>query len=109
LISLQGIIPQFFFQYTPCIEDCDAVERARQCFVDVNECWKQLNEHVGDEELFAQFVQDFSRRYQQALTDVSFWVDDFQLRLVVSQFEVTIDKAIQDTRVRFLPLFGYSC
>jgi len=65
----------------------------------VNECWKQLNEHIGDEELRAQLVEDFSQRYQQALTDMSCWIDDFQLRLVISQSELSIDKALQHIQV----------
>ena len=75
------------------------MERARRCFVEVNECWKQLRVHTGAEELHAELVQDFSRCYEQALTDMSCWIDDFQLRLVISQFELDIDKALQDTQV----------
>jgi len=101
---LQGIIPQFFFRYVPCGEDCDAVERARRCFVETNDCWKQLHVHIGDEELCNQLIQDFLQHYEQTLTDMSCWIDDFQLRLVISQFELDIDKALKDIQVRFLSL-----
>lgn len=96
---LQGIVPPFFFQYTPCSEDCDAVARARRCFVEVNECWKKLHIHTDDEALHSQLVQDFSQCYEQALTDMSCWIDDFQLRLAISQFELDVDKALQDSQV----------
>ena len=81
------------------------MERARRCFVEVNECWKWLHEHVGDEELHTQLAQDFSQCYQQALTDMSCWVDDLQLRLAISQFELDAGKALQDVQVQILPLF----
>lgn len=107
LALLQGIVPQFFFQYTPFSEDRKSVDRTRRCFATLDECFKQLQDHVSDEEPRIQLTQDFLQHYDQALSNMSCWLDDFQLRLVNSQFEIDIDKAFQDIQVVYKLLYFY--
>ena len=105
---LQGIVPEFFFQYTPSSEDRESLGRTRRCFAMLNECYKQLQDRVGSEELRGQDAQDFSSHYDQALSNMSCWLDDFQLRLVNLQFEINIDKALQDVQVQILLFWSFT-
>lgn len=97
---LQGIVPEFFFQYKPFCEDYEAIERTRRCFVEVNERWKQLQNDSDNKERRVQLVQDFCQHYDVALTHISCWIDDFQLEIVSSQRELDIAKAVQNIEVQ---------
>jgi len=103
-ILLQGIVPEFFFWFTPFSEDRESLERTRQCFAALNERFKQLQDKVNNQELHVQQRQSFLQLYDQALSNMSCWLDDFHLRLVNSQFEIDIDKALQEVKVQILPL-----
>jgi len=106
---LQGIVPQFFFQYTPFSEDRESLDRTRQCFASLNECYKRMQFHISDEELRIQQAQDYLLHYNQSLSNMSCWLDDFQLRLATSQYDIDINKALHEVQVQMLLVVLISC
>jgi len=83
----------------PLSVDREALKTTRQCLTELDECWKQWHGQFDAEELGVQWAEVFSHHYDRVLSHMSCWLDDFQLRLVNSQFELDVHKILRDMQV----------
>ena len=96
---MQGIIPNFLAKYSPPNTDADSLLKARQCLVSLNNCWQELQSSVDDSDARLAKALEFSNRYSDTLSNLSGWLDNIQLRLLNSNHELDIPKALQEIEV----------
>lgn len=98
-LCFKGIIPQILVQYSPPNADADSLARTRRCFANLSKCWDQLLAQTDDKAARLSTALEFSRHYIDTLAGLSGWLDNIQLRLLDSNYELNIQKAIAQIEV----------
>jgi hypothetical protein len=86
-------------QYSPPNTDADSLARTRRCFANLSNCWNQLLAQADDKAARLATALEFSKHYIDTLAGLSGWLDNIQLRLLNSNYELDIQKAITQIEV----------
>jgi hypothetical protein len=85
--------------YSPPNADADTLAKTRRCFANLSNCWDQLLSHTDNKAARLTIALDFSKYYIDTLAGLSGWLDNIQLRLLNSNYELDINKAVQQIEV----------
>ncbi len=81
------------------VSDSDAGERAAAAGRSVEElraCWDRLNQQVDDKQTRLERTLEFQYLYQQAMQNVSDWLDDVELKLFGSGFDKSTEERLRE-------------
>ena len=66
---------------------------------ELQQCWQRLQGQVDDKQARLEHTLHFHQLYQEALLNVSSWVDNIELRLFGSGFDKDTDQRLRDNEV----------
>ena len=69
---------------------------ANRSLEELKACWERLNEQVDDKETRLQRALQFQYLYQQAMENISGWLDDVELKLFGSGFDKDTEQHLRE-------------
>ena len=81
------------------VSDADTVAKsatANRSIEELKACWERLNEQVDDKQTQLERNLQFQYLYQQAMQNISDWLDDVELRLFGSGFDKDTEQHLRE-------------
>lgn len=73
--------------------------RVHQSLQDLEDCWKKLEGQVDDKQARLEAALRFQQLYQDAMLNISAWLDDIESRLFQSPVDKDIEQHLKNNEV----------
>ena len=90
------------FRHRSSLHDPDGngrAAKARDSLRELNECWEKLEGQVEDKQARLEAALHFQQLYQDAMLNMSAWLDDIELRLFETPYEKDVEQHLKDNEV----------
>ena len=80
----------------------DSVARlneVRRCLDELNSCWQKLQGQVDDQQARLEHTLHFQHLYQEALLNISAWLDDIEGRLFSARPDMATEEQFKENEV----------
>ena len=93
---------QYFYLHHRASIDLDSNAKAadvRRSLVELQACWERLQGQIKDKQMRLEMTLEFQQKYQEALMNISGWLDDVELKLFAAQHGQDMEGHLKDTEV----------
>jgi cob(I)alamin adenosyltransferase len=71
----------------------------QHCLDELNACWEKLQGQVDDKQARLEHTLHFQHLYQEALLNISAWLDDIEARLFCARPDISTEEQFKENEV----------